>query len=444
MRIPFSKGRRDLTPSSAVPIAYFAFAHLGFAVALAMLVLFPQVPGRFFYHPRMVALVHLVTLSWLSGSILGAFYIVAPLVLRMPMPVSRADWVTFVAFATGTIGMVTHFWIGEYHGMVWSAALVLGAIGWVAIRAWRGLRHAPVPGAIKLHVGLAFGNILAAGSLGILLGLDRSRGFLGLSPLAVTYAHAHLAAVGWVAMMVVGLGYRLIPMMLPTVMPVGRRLAVSAVLMQVGVVIVVATLLGQSRWVPVGGALIVSGIASFAAVMRGAVRHRMPRPPALPRRDWSAWQAHAALVWLLVAVCLGLTLSLSGFDPQRVPLMWCYGVAGLVGFLAQMVVGIQGRLLPMYAWYRALAARNGVPPARAVHDLVSAPFARAIFWAWTAGVPLLGWGLAFQQTDAIAVGAAALLSGIMASGAYISNMLRAAGRSVGAGITSRAGTSLHR
>jgi hypothetical protein len=31
----------------------------------------PGVPGRFFYHPRMVALVHLVTIAWLSGSILG-------------------------------------------------------------------------------------------------------------------------------------------------------------------------------------------------------------------------------------------------------------------------------------------------------------------------------------------------------------------------------------
>ena len=421
---------RNRSPSSALPLAYFILAHLGLGSALLVLVFRPELPGAFFFHPRMVALVHLVTLLWLSGSILGAFYIVAPLVLRMPMPVGRADWVAFVAFSIGTSGMVTHFWIGEYDGMAWSAALVLGAIGWVASRTWRGLPEARVPWPVKLHVSLAFGNILAAGGLGILLGLDRSRGFLGLSPLAVTYAHAHLAAVGWVAMMVVGLGYRLIPMMLPAAMPTGRRLAVSAVLIQSGVVVVLVTLLTESRWLPLGGVLIVGGIVSFAAVMRVTVRHRVPRPPALPRRDWSAWQAHAALFWLLIAAVLGLTLSASGVVPHRTGLMWCYGVAGLLGFLAQMVVGIQGRLVPMYAWYRALAARNGATPDRSVGDLVSAPFARTVFWAWAIGVPWLALGLASQWEAGIVAGAAALLAGLVVGGAYIAHMLRLAGRAV--------------
>lgn len=391
-------------------------------MALLVLVLRPELPGAFFFHPRMVALVHLVTLMWLSGSILGAFYIVAPLVLRMPLPVGRADWVGFAAFAIGSSGMVSHFWLGRYDGMVWSAVLVLGAIGWLASRAWRGLREAAVPWPVKLHVSLAFGNILLAGGLGIAIGLDRSRGVLGLSPLAATYAHAHLAAVGWVAMMVVGLGYRLIPMMLPAAMPTGGRLAVSAVLIQSGVVVVVATLLAGSPWLPIGGVLVVAGIASFAAVMRATVRHRMPRPPALPRRDWSAWQAHAALLWLVVAAVLGLTLTVSDAGAPRVAVMWWYGVAGLLGFLAQMVVGIQGRLVPMYAWYRAMAARDGVAPARSVGDLVSAPMARAVFWAWTVGVPLLAWGMASQRHAAIVAGAAALLAGLVAGGAYIAQM----------------------
>ena len=50
--------RRALLPSSAIPIAYFALAHLGLAAALLILVLWPDVPGAFFYHPQIVALVH--------------------------------------------------------------------------------------------------------------------------------------------------------------------------------------------------------------------------------------------------------------------------------------------------------------------------------------------------------------------------------------------------
>jgi len=420
-----ASSRRDLTPASAIPLAYFAFAHLGLAAALLVLVLRPDLPGAFFYHPKMVALVHLVTLAWLSGSILGAFYIVGPLALRLPMPVRWTDWAAFLAFALGTTGMVSHFWIGTYGGMVWSAALVVAAIGWVASRAWRGLPNASVPWPVTLHVALAFFNIIAAAVFGIVIGLNQAHGFLGVSPLAATVAHAHVAALGWVAMMVVGLSYRLIPMMLPAAMPTGSWLALSAVLIESGLAVVAITLIQGSVWLPVGGGLVAAGFASFVVQIRRALQHRMPRPPALPRRDWSTWQTHLALLWLLVAIGLGLALSVGVRDQWRAGLSWVYGVAGLVGFLAQIVVGMQGRLVPLYAWYRAMAAR-GAPPERAANQLLSPAFARATFFCWSLGVPFLAWGLAAQRQPVIAMSAALLLCGIAVGGAYIAHMLRAA------------------
>jgi len=137
--------RRDLVPSSAIPLAYFGLAHAGLAAALGVLAIRPELPGGFFYHPKMVALVHLVTIAWLTGSILGAFHIVAPLALRLPMPVRRAEWAGFAAFAAGAIGMVAHFWIGTYDGMAWSAGLVTAAIAWVGFRAARGMRDSAAP-----------------------------------------------------------------------------------------------------------------------------------------------------------------------------------------------------------------------------------------------------------------------------------------------------------
>jgi hypothetical protein len=312
--------RRDLTPSSSLPLAYFAFAHLALVTAFVVLATHPSLPGAFFYHPRMVAVVHLVTLGWLTGSILGAFYVVAPLALRLPMPVGVADWTAFAAFVLGTVGMVGHFWIGEYVGMIWAAGPVIGAIAWVAVRAWRGLPAAAVPFPIKLHVALAFANILGAGLLGATIGVARTRDAAWFSPLAATYAHAHLAAVGWVTMMVVGLAYRLIPMMLPAQMPSGWRLGRSAVLVEAGLIVLVVALIRQSAAVPVGAGRIVAGLASFVVEMRGVLRHRMPRPVALPLRDWSTWQAHAALVWMVAAAVLGVALSIGVRSEWTVPL----------------------------------------------------------------------------------------------------------------------------
>lgn len=415
-----------MLPGSSLPLAYFAFAHAGLITACLVLVVYPGLPGAFFLHPRMVAVVHLVTLAWLSGSILGAFYIVAPLALGMPFAVSWRDWIGWAAFLTGATGMATHFWIGEYHGMAWSAGLVVGAIGWVGWRAAQGLPAAPVPPAVKLHVALAFANVVVGATIGIVIGLGGAGLLLGASPLSAVFAHAHVAAVGWVLMLVVGLGYRLLPMILPAKPPTGAGLAASAFLIETGLAIVVVSLLVADDWVGVGALAIGAGLASFARRVRGMLAHRLPRPPALPSRDWAAWQVHGALAWIVVALGLGLVLSVTPFGAIHVRIAWVYGVAGLVGGLSQIVVGMQGRLVPFYAYYRAMAARRGAPPERSAHSLVSAPFARAVFLLWTIGVPALAWGLAASDVVVIRVGSAILAAGVATGGAYLWRMLAVA------------------
>jgi hypothetical protein len=103
--------RRALLPASDIPLLYFVFAHICLAMALAVLVVRPDLPGGFFHHPRMIAVVHLVTLGWISGSILGAFYIVGPLALRLLLSPGTRDRVVFASFAIGVLGMVAHFWM---------------------------------------------------------------------------------------------------------------------------------------------------------------------------------------------------------------------------------------------------------------------------------------------------------------------------------------------
>jgi hypothetical protein len=414
-----------LMPSSALPLAYYATAFCSLTAACLVLVVDPSIPGASFYQPRVVALVHLLTVGWLTASILGTFYIVGPLVLRVSMTVRKCDWMAFGAFVFGAAGMIAHFWIHRYDGMAWSALFVTGAIAWVGSRVVRGLGGPALPSGVRLHVVLAFVNVVAAAVIGMTIGFDRSRGFLAVSPLALMFAHAHIAAVGWAAMLVVGLSYRLIPMLLPAAMPAGRSLALSAILMQGGLVVLAVCVTIQRGPVWFGALMIVGGVAAFAAHVRAMTRRRVPRAAALPARDWSVWQIHTAFGWLLVAAVSGGVLGIGAPEASRVAVMWMYGVAGLLGFLAQIVTGMQGRLLPLYAWYRAWAA-HGAPPARAANALPSARYARPIFLCWTAGVPLLFCGLPTANHAAIRLGGLCLLAGLGVQAAYLVYVLRAA------------------
>ena len=409
-------GRRALVPASDIPLLYFGFAHACLATALGVLVVRPDLPGGFFHYPRMVAVVHLVTLGWISASILGAFYIVGPLALRLPLRPDWRDRLGFVAFAAGVLGMVAHFWIGEYTGMVWSALPVAAAVVHVGVRAWRGLPASPAPWPVRLHVALAFANMILASAFGMLVGLNRIFGWLPWSPLSAAFAHAHLAAVGWAVMMVVGLSYRLIPMIVPAEMPTGPSLAISAVLLEIGTLGLAAALVSAPGWSPVAALVIVAGIGAFVMQVWKIVTRKLPPPVALPRPDWATWQTHIAFVWLLVAASTGVLLTLPVPPAWIVALGWLYGTTGLVGFLSQVVIGIQGRLLPLHAWYRRFEAAGLKPPARSVHTLARPGLAKAILIAWTCGVPVLAGGLVTGASLLISIGAAFLLGGVALNG----------------------------
>jgi hypothetical protein len=137
-----------------------------------------------------------------------------------------------------------------------------------------------------------------------------------------------------------------------------------------------------SAWTPAGALLIVAGLASFVIHVRLALKDKLPPPAALPRPDWATWQTHVALMWLLIAAVLGPVLSFGGTAAWRVAAGWVYGIAGLIGFLGQVIAGMQGRLVPLYAWYGAFEAGGHTPPPVAVHALAShratRPHVRAI------------------------------------------------------------------
>jgi hypothetical protein len=248
---------RAFLPASGIPLLYFGFAHACLGAAFAIVAIHPTIPGPFFLHPR------------------------------MPFGAGWSDRVAFAAFAAGVAGAVMQFWVGQYSVMAWSALLVVAAVAHLAVRTAMGLGAAVVPWAVKLHVGLAFANMIAASAFGILLGLNRRHVWFAWSPLAPAYAHLHVAAIEWATMMFVGLAYRLIPMIVPTAMPKGSSMAASAALIECGLAVLVVSLLRQSGWTAAGALLIVAGLISFALHIRMARRHRLPPPAALPRPDWT-------------------------------------------------------------------------------------------------------------------------------------------------------------
>jgi hypothetical protein len=403
-------------PALLLPILYIAWAHLCLVAAAALVALRPADFAAYFHQPRTLAVVHLITLGWITSTILGTFYIAAPLALRTPLPAGPADYVAWGAVVLATAGVVTHFWLGRYSGVGWSALPILAGAGWVGGRVVRGVRAAPIQGAVKAHIALAFLNLVGAGILGALLAFDKDRPLLGGSTLPNLYAHFHLAGLGWAAMTILGVGYRMVPMILPSAMPKGAGLWLSAGLLEVGTLGLTAGFLLQAPWISVPALAAASGLAVFLAQVAWMLRHRRPAPAARLKPDYHLWHVGLALACLVLSILLGLALALAPISDYTTAPASVYGVLGLIGFASQMVAGVEIILLPLFAATLAIA-RGGLaqdPPSP--HRMAQRGVQAAAFFLWAAAIPALAAGVSLPNAALTGIGGASL-AGAAALGA---------------------------
>lgn len=405
-------------------MAYFTWGALCLAAAFAIIAWRPASIAGFYYHPRLVTVVHLVTLGWISGSILGALYLVAPMALRTPLPSLALDRWACAAFIIGTAGTVSHFWIEEPWGVASAGFLVWLAFLRMTYRILRELRRAPVPIEIRLHFVLALVNILLAGGLGLSIALDKRLDLLPGFVLDHVFAHAHLAALGWATMMVMAAGYRLLPMLLPAAMPQGAAVWGTAIAMQVGVLGLSAGLFLKAPWTPAFGLVVVLAILLFFGRVAWMLRHRRRPPAALRRPDFGVLHAVSALICLALAAILGIALLLRPDAPWRIAAAMTYGALGLVGFLSQMIVGVANRLLPLFSWLQAFAGSGFRRQPPSPHEVSSRALQRLVFGLWSVGVPSLAIGLGRSHLELLRWGAVALLLAVLANLAQQRRVLR--------------------
>lgn len=408
---------RESIPARRPPLLYFGFAHACLAAAGVALALDPRGIAGFYYHPRLVAVVHLVTLGWITSSILGSLYLIGPLALRLPLPTRRLDLWAFGAFAVGVLGMISHFWIDQLPGMAWAGGMTALAILAVAVRVLHGLRGARIPREVKLHVGLALTNLLGAALLGVLLGIHKNAPLLPFAQLAGVLGHAHLAGLGFAVMMVMGAGYRMLPMILPSAMPRGAWLYVSALLTQLAAVGLLGAFTLAPRLVPLFAMCAALGVAAFLTRVAWMLRHRRPASGERRLPDWGVAHAFAALVWLAATLTLGLALAFATPSETTLRAAMAYGVFGLLGFLAQMVVGVQLRLLPLCGWLWGFADRGFTQSPPSLHRVPERGLEALSFLLWLSAVPALAAGLAGDRLALVAGGGVGLFLAALAGAA---------------------------
>ena len=353
----------DRAPSATLPLRYLVAAATAFVLAaLGVVWLAPELAGHY-YHPRVFALAHTVSLGWITLTILGSSYQLVPIVLGRPLWSERLARWQFVVLVIGLIGLVAHFFIAEWRGLAWAAgmvALAAAAHGVNIAMTVRGLTEWSFTARLVTlgHVGLA----LTAAS-GLALGVDKAWKFLPGGGLGNLHAHVHIALLGWVLPMVIGVAARVYPMFLLAPQPGGWPASVQLWGLAIGVPSIAIGLAGEVTVLTRLGALAVA--AAVVAHLWWVVT--VARTRKRPQLDWPLRLVLTGAAFAIPATLAGLGLAFDVLAGPRVATSYVVLVFG--GWASLTIAGVMLKIVPFLVWYRAYGARVGRAPVPTLADL---------------------------------------------------------------------------
>jgi len=403
-------------PSPTLPLGFLAVAALAFLVAGCAL---PWLAGDLtghYYHPRVLALTHTLTLGWITLTILGASYQLIPIVLNQPVWSERLGRWELGLMALGVAGVVSHFAIASWSGLVWSAGLVAIGVGAHLLNTamtLRGLEHWSFTAWL---MAMGFAGLALTTAFGAALGVEHVRAFLPGDFYARLHAHIHLALLGWVLPVVFGVSAHVYPLFLLAPRPGRRVVTIQAWGLGVGVPAVVLGLLVAPP-LAAAGALAVAA-AAIAHVVWVASLLRTSRRPAF---DWALRFLAAGAAYLAIATGLGLALALDVIGGPRWAL--AYGVVVLGGWASLTIVGMMLKIVPFLVWYRVYAPLAGRTPVPGLADLRWPATETVAFIALTGGIGALALAVAAGHAAAVQAASVVVFVGALAFAATIASIL---------------------
>ena len=396
------------TGSMRVAAEHFAAATFYLLTGAAgLLWIAPELASGTYPSPHVVGVTHLFTLGWLTTTIFGALSQLLPVALGAPIRSVRAAHASFWTFAPGAglfaSGLATGVTALHHAGIALVALGIVLAVGNIASTLPKARSRDVTWAAITIALVFLASTLV----LGVVLLHNLHTGFIAEARLRVLATHLHVAVVGWVLIMIVGVSHRLLPMFLLAHGADTRWTGRSLALLAPGVTVLAIGLTTKSvaaEWI--GVVMLEAGVACFLWQAYAFFRVRVR-----PKLDVGMRFAAAALGFLVISVLLGPAVLAAGVAQPR--LATAYVAIGLLGGIVLYVVGFFYKIVPLLAWTARFRGRMGKERVPTVTELYSARIAHAQLALMVAGVVVLASGIATTSGALALGGAACFLGGVL-------------------------------
>ncbi|MGA9450807.1 MAG: hypothetical protein WBW41_05630, partial [Verrucomicrobiia bacterium] len=386
-----------------LPLQFMVVGLLALFTGAGWLMAQPDVLAISRYLPDAVAVTHLFVLGWLCSVVMGAVYQLVPVALETKLYSERlANW-QFLFHVVGFVGMVFMFQTWNMKLLGYFGALLTVGVILFAYNVARTLLRVPKWNVIATGVASALAWLLFTVTAGLLL-VAGQRGYtpmLQFNSIATMDAHAHLGAVGFFTMLIVGVSYKLVPMFTLSEVQNHRRATGSVVLLSVGLAGLFAGILLQKPWKLVFALVIIAALAFHSWELLAIVRARKRR--AL---DWGVRYFLTAIAMLLPLSILAIVLCWPGLPSNEftAQLESVYGFLGFIGFVSFAILGMLYKIIPFLIWFGIYSKHIGRSQVPALADMYSMQMQAVGYWTYLAGLLATVLATLFASATGVRIG----------------------------------------
>lgn len=367
-----------MSPSYKMVRKYFIASIFAFVILTFLIFINAASIKGFYFQPKLLGLTHIATLGWITMIIFGAMFQLVPVVLQVKLFSEKLAEIQFWIFLIGLVGMVISFFQFNTYLLAIFASLVSLAIlififnltaSIIRVKEWN------ITGAyIVAALVYLFFTVVA----GIMMAINLYHPYFKTNHLEYLKLHAHLAFVGWVSMVIMGVSYKLIPMFL---LSHGFSLKPAKWVfgfINAGLILLIVEyhLSTRSIMLPIGATLITIGSLIFFyqvyLIMKNRVRKIL---------DVGLTYTMVSFGMMIIAALLGLFLVFEKFlNPDDLTkLALIYGYLVIFGYFSLIIVGQMYKIVPFLVWFHKFSAKVGLEPVPALKDMYNEKLAKVEF-----------------------------------------------------------------
>lgn len=406
MAIPANSATQNTSHKVVIP--FYVFAALALLVSTVMLLFSTEAFMQHHFHPKTLAITHMMALGWGTMIILGASYQLVPVLIEHKLYNDRLANASFYLAAVGVPVLSYAFYNfnmklpAQLGGIFINAALILFL--WNLIMSMMEKKKANVHAIFMLT---ATCWLLMTTITGLLLVYNFSFNIFSNDSLHYLPFHAHLGIAGWFLLLVVGVGSRLIPMFLISKYTNEKRLWLVYFCINGGLLLFVFFFLMsvESVYYIAPVLIVLVGIVLFMHYCYNAVKIRIRKQVDEPMK------ISMFSVPLMIATLLLLMMLLTGMAFSKgSQLVLTYGFSIFFGWLTALIFGMTFKTLPFIVWnkvYHSMAGKVKTPNPK---DLFSSPIFNTMSVIYIAGFISFATALLIQSIVLIQVAAVLLFA----------------------------------